>query len=195
MKFLHLLVPAAVLAAESDPADRPLGATCFFDVTIDEVDAGRIEMGLFTDVVPKTTANFIALANGHVFDKDPEGYKGSIFHRVIPSFMLQAGDFTNGDGRGGKSIYGRTFADESFSVPHSQPGLLSMANAGRNTNGSQFFITTVSTPWLNGKHVVFGRVTKGMNVVSKIESHGSPSGRTRGIIKVANCGCTVHDEL
>ncbi|KAH0479609.1 MAG: uncharacterized protein KVP18_001967 [Porospora cf. gigantea A] len=195
MKFLHLLVPAVVLAAESDPADMPLGASCFFDVTIDEVDAGRIELGLFTDVVPKTTANFIALANGHVFDKVPEGYKSSIFHRVIPSFMLQAGDFTNGDGRGGKSIYGRTFADENFSVPHSQPGLLSMANAGRNTNGSQFFITTVSTPWLNGKHVVFGRVTKGMNVVSKIESHGSPSGRTRGVIRVANCGCTVHDEL
>eukprot|EP01059_Diplonema_ambulator_P019914 TRINITY_DN33598_c0_g1_i1.p1 TRINITY_DN33598_c0_g1~~TRINITY_DN33598_c0_g1_i1.p1 ORF type:complete len:212 (+),score=56.30 TRINITY_DN33598_c0_g1_i1:48-638(+) len=144
----------------------------FFDVTIGGVAQGRVKMELYADVVPKTAENFRQLCTGEFRDKKsgkPLGYKGCSFHRVIKDFMIQAGDFVNHDGTGGFSIYGDTFADESFSVKHTEPGLLSMANSGPNTNGSQFFITCSKTDWLDGKHVVFGKVIDGLITIRKVE--------------------------
>lgn len=178
------------MSTQTPPSETP-NPRVYFDVTIGDDAAGRIVFELHADVVPKTAENFRALCTGEKgagrFGK-PLHYKGSTFHRVIPAFMCQGGDFTNGDGTGGESIYGAKFADENFDIEHTEPGLLSMANAGPGTNGSQFFITTARTQWLDGKHVVFGRVTDGMDVVRAMEAQGSQSGRTRQRIAIADCG-------
>jgi len=182
----------AVPALGQGTATEPISTTVYFDIEVDGTPAGRVEFGLFGNTVPKTAENFRALCTGEKGmgkSGKPLHYKGSSFHRVIPEFMCQGGDFTRGDGTGGESIYGEKFADENFKLKHDAPYLLSMANAGRNTNGSQFFITTALTSWLDGKHVVFGRVTKGDAIIKAIEKLGSkPAGKTRSKITIADCG-------
>ncbi|PWV20026.1 putative 21 kDa cyclophilin [Trypanosoma cruzi] len=173
---------------------NPKNPLVFFEISIGAQPAGRVEMELFKDVVPKTAENFRALCTGEKgVGRSGKAlcYKGSKFHRVIPQFMCQGGDFTNGNGTGGESIYGMKFPDESFAGragKHFGPGTLSMANAGPNTNGSQFFICTAATEWLDGKHVVFGQITKGYEVIEKVEANGSRSGATRQPILITDCG-------
>lgn len=147
---------------------------------------GRIEIELFNNIAPRTVANFLAIITQK--NKNNYSYKGCNVHRIIPGFMIQTGDFTRGDGTGGESIYGKYFEDETFEIKHIKPGLLSMANSGPNTNGSQFFITLDTTPWLDGKHVVFGQVLKGMDVAKKIETYGSDEGETKEEIRIIDCG-------
>lgn len=163
----------------------------FFDVLIGKAKAGRVIMELFADVTPRTAENFRCLCTGEKgigSSGKPLHYKGSIFHRIIPNFMCQGGDFTRGNGTGGESIYGLKFEDENFKKKHRGPGVLSMANAGPNTNGSQFFICTEKTSWLDGKHVVFGQVVDGHNVVTAMEKVGSKSGMTTLPVVIEDCG-------
>jgi len=180
------------LAANDGPAAPQAEITkrVFFDVEIDNHPAGRIVMGLHGNVVPRTVHNFQTLCAGDTVH--PGGaklaYEGTIFHRIIPGFMIQGGDFTNFNGTGGISVYGNKFEDENFQLRHTGPGLLSMANAGRNTNGSQFFITTARTPHLDGRHVVFGVVTSGWDVVKRIESFGNRSGTPSRRVTIKTCG-------
>lgn len=162
--------------APTQQQQQPQRSKVQFRITADNEDFGVINLELFDEVVPRTVANFVALASGQ--NRQGFSYKNTIFHRIIPNFMLQGGDFERFDGTGGQSIYGPQFEDENFTIKHNSPGLLSMANSGPNTNGAQFFVTTVKTPWLDDKHVVFGRVDdqESFNVVKRIEALGSDGG-------------------
>merc|ERR1712088_1234934 len=183
------LILVIVLLGRGDHVEAKKGPKVthkvWFDITIGGEPTGRIEIGLFGKTVPKTVENFVELAK----KPEGEGFKGSIFHRVIKDFMLQGGDFTRGDGTGGRSIYGEKFADENFKLQHYGAGWLSMANAGKDTNGSQFFITVKKTSWLDGRHVVFGKVVKGMDVVRAVEAN--PTGaqdRPKKEVLISDCG-------
>jgi len=183
-RFAIAAAPMILLSGRSLRAQPATNPKVFMDIEINGKPAGRVVIALRADVVPRTADNFRALCTG----EKGFGFKGSSFHRIIPSFMCQGGDITNGDGTGGRSIYGGSFADENFQLKHTGPGILSMANRGPNTNSSQFFLTTVPTPWLDGKHVVFGAVSEGMQVVSAMEAVGSRSGAPSAPVKIANCG-------
>jgi peptidylprolyl isomerase len=167
-----------------------VGSTVFFDISIGGSSVGRVTIGLYQET-PKTSENFRALCTGEMGTGNsgkPLHFKGCKFHRVIPDFMAQGGDFTKGNGTGGESIYGEKFEDENFTVKHTKPGMLSMANAGPNTNGSQFFLTFIPCNWLDGKHVVFGEVTEGLDLLKTMESYGSSTGATSKPVKIENCG-------
>jgi len=183
---------APLLRRASVPSMGPTTTSqVFFDIEIDGKASGRLTFNLYGGVVPKTAENFRALCTGEKGVGEsgkPLHFKNTIFHRIIPNFMCQAGDFTDFRGTGGESIYGRVFDDENFDLSHSFAGLLSMANAGPDTNGSQFFITTVPTPFLDGKHVVFGEVDDGFELLGKMESLGAKSGAVRANIEIVDCG-------
>jgi len=184
------LFTTLLLAICAVATGQTVGTKVFFDIEIAGGESGRVVMGLFSET-PKTSENFRALCTGEKGigkSGKPLHYKGSTFHRVIPNFMIQGGDFTMGNGRGGESIYGTKFADENFDLKHEGPMYLSMANSGPNTNGSQFFITTVKTGWLDGKHVVFGKILEGADFVKKIEEQGSNSGSPGTTVTIADSG-------
>jgi len=190
--FILLSVCLASIQAKN-AKDATVTQSVTLSIEIDgKIENEKITIGLFGKDTPKTVENFREICNG--IDKDGKKltYNGCPFHRIIPNFMIQGGDFTNKDGTGGRSIWGERFKDENFEVKH-DVGVISMANAGKDTNGSQFFITTAPTPWLDGKHVVFGRVIKGKDLVTKIESYGTQSGRPKARVSIATC--TVDDTV
>ncbi|SBT35088.1 peptidyl-prolyl cis-trans isomerase, putative [Plasmodium ovale wallikeri] len=160
----------------------------YFDIKINDKPIGRITFGLYGDVVPKTVKNFVSICKGTVVNGRMLSYKNSIFHRIIPNFMAQGGDITNFNGYGGISIYGNKFDDENFKLKHNKKGMLSMANSGKNSNGSQFFILFAPAPWLNGKHVVFGEVIEGIEKLVQIEAVGSNSGEPITRVLVTDSG-------
>ena len=189
MKLVGLL-SAFLAVVMAEPLDT-VTEKVYFDIEIDGEKTGRIVFGLFGDTVPKTVKNFSTLTDGSAGVGNagkPLHFKSSKFHRIIPGFMAQGGDFTRGNGTGGESIYGDKFADENFTLHHSKGYLLSMANAGPNTNGSQFFITFKETPWLNGRHTVFGEVLEGKDVVDAMEKVGSGSGKVTKEVVIADSG-------
>jgi len=193
MKADTTMTPAwdYLLKSEDVPPDTNFTHRVFFDVNIAGEPAGRVVMGLYGNQCPRTVENFKCLCTGEKgtgASGKPLHYKDCSFHRIIPNFMCQGGDFTAGDGTGGESIYGEKFEDEDFKIKHTKPGMLSMANAGPNTNGSQFFITTKETPHLDGRHCVFGEVVEGMDVVRKMEAEGAQSGTVEKEVKIADCG-------
>ncbi|XP_051158294.1 peptidyl-prolyl cis-trans isomerase 6 [Leptopilina boulardi] len=163
MKKLLILISfvAAIEAASYKVTDQ-----VYFDIMINDRPVGRITIGLFGELAPKTVKNFITLATTGI---DGKSYTGSQFHRVIKKFMIQGGDLVNGDGTGSISIYGKQFNDETFEVKHNAPGFISMANSGKNSNGCQFFITTIGTPWLDGQHTAFGKIVDGVDIIFRIE--------------------------
>lgn len=212
VKFMSNHSVAEAAGAYLKPyATNPSNSQVFFDVSqedgssffgfkTEQVPIGRIEMELFDDTVPVTTRNFRELCrggSGRAPDGKPLHFKNCVFHRIIPDFMIQGGDITRGNGTGGSSIYGTRFKDESFqgkAGKHKAPGILSMANSGRNTNGSQFFLCTVACSWLDGKHVIFGQVTKGYDNVKVLESFGTPSGKPTAVVRIGDCGVLKENE-
>ena len=192
--FKYLALGLALVMGE--PLDT-VTQKAYFDIEIDGKPEGRIVFGMFGDTVPLTVDNFVKLCTGEMGtgkSGKPLHFKGSAFHRIIQGFMAQGGDFTLGDGRGGESIYGEKFKDENFNLKHTKPNLLSMANAGPNTNGSQFFITFAATPWLDGRHTVFGEVIEGDEIVKALEAIGSSSGKTSKKAVIADSGILAGGE-